>query len=255
MQIFTKRNPSAPPGFFACEAAGLHWLSASGGAPCARVVAHDETSLTVGYLQATGPTRDSAYAFGGALARTHDAAAPVWGAPPDGWRGPGYFGPLARPLTMSYAAHTTWGEFYADERLKPMLKAARTTLSADAVSDIKRVVKRCRAGVFDDGDSPARLHGDLWHGNLMWTADGVVLIDPAAHGGHRETDIAMLHLFGCPHLDAVVQGYQEVHPLTAGWTDRMALHQLYPLLAHVVLFGVGYAHQTQEAARKVLAMA
>lgn len=255
VQNFTKRNPSAPPGFFGCEAAGLQWLSAAHGAACVRVVEHGETFLTLGHLQAASPTHASAHAFGRALARTHDAAAPAWGAPPDGWRGPGYFGPLGRPLAMSYAAHATWGRFYAGERLKPMLKAARTVLSADAASDIKRVIKLCRAGAFDDDDSPARLHGDLWNGNLMWTTAGVVLIDPAAHGGHRETDLAMLHLFGCPHLDAIVEGYEEVHPLSPGWTDRIPLHQLYPLLAHVVLFGVGYAHQTHEAARKVLTIA
>lgn len=156
---------------------------------------------------------------------------------------------------MSCTTHRTWGRFYAEEHLKPMLKSARMTLSARAVHDIKGVIKRYRAGAFDDDDSPARLHGDLWNGNLMWTADGVVLIDPAAHGGHRESDIAMLHLFGCPHLDAVVEGYQDVQPLRPGWTDRIALHQLYPLLAHLVLFGTGYAYQTHAAARRAVAVA
>ena len=80
----------------------------------------------------------------------------------------------------------------------------------------------------------------------------VVLIDPAAQGGHRETDLAMLALFGCPHLDAVYDGYQSEQPLRAGWRDRVALHQLFPLLAHVALFGAGYAAQTRAAARGAL---
>ena len=83
----------------------------------------------------------------------------------------------------------------------------------------------------------------------MWTADGVVLIDPAAHGGHRETDLAMLALFGCPHFEAVLAGYQSARRCAPGWRDRVGLHQLYPLLAHVVLFGGGYAGQTLAAAR------
>lgn len=86
----------------------------------------------------------------------------------------------------------------------------------------------------------------------MWTPAGVVLIDPAAHGGHRETDLAMLALFGCPYLDAVIDGYQSQRPLRYGWRDRVGLHQLYPLLAHVVLFDGGYASQTGAAARSAL---
>ena len=85
----------------------------------------------------------------------------------------------------------------------------------------------------------------------MWTSDGTVLIDPAAHGGHRETDVAMLALFGCPYLADVVDGYQSVRPLAPGWQGRIGVHQLYPLLAHVVLFGAGYVRQTEAAARSV----
>ena len=82
----------------------------------------------------------------------------------------------------------------------------------------------------------------------MWTPDGVVLIDPAAHGGHRETDLAMLALFGCPYFDEVVEGYQDQRALRDGWRERVGLHQLYPLLAHVALFGGGYEGRTRRAA-------
>ena len=91
-------------------------------------------------------------------------------------------------------------------------------------------------------EPPARLHGDLWSGNVVWTADGAVLIDPAAHGGHRLTDLAMLELFGAPHLAEIRAGYAAVHPLPApgAWDDLVALHQVYPLGMHAVLFGGGY---------------
>jgi fructosamine-3-kinase len=133
-----------------------------------------------------------------------------------------------------------------------MAERAAPRLSAAGRIAVAGVIKRCAAGDFDTEDEPARLHGDLWSGNVIWTPDGAVLIDPAAHGGHRESDLAMLALFGCPYLDEVLAGYQAVRPLAVGWQRRIGLHQLYPLLAHVVLFGGGYGRQSEAAARSAL---
>ena len=255
MAEFVKRNPDAPTGFFACEATGLRWLSdVDGGARCAQVLAWDDTSLTLRRLESSPATVQAAIDFGRRLAITHDAGAAGFGAAPDGWTGPGFFGPLHHPLPMRLAAYDSWGRFYAAERLAPMLRRAAGSLSSGMYSMIQEVIRRCRAGDFDDDDRPARLHGDLWSGNVIWTPNGAVLIDPAAHGGHRESDLAMLALFGCAHLDAIYRGYQSVHPLARYWRDRVALHQLYPLLAHVALFGACYAHQTAAAARAVIAL-
>jgi fructosamine-3-kinase len=97
------------------------------------------------------------------------------------------------------------------------------------------------------------VHGDLWAGNVLWSGGRGWLIDPAAHGGHRETDLAMLALFGAPYLDAILRAYQAASPLADGWRDRVPLHQLHPLLVHVCLFGASYAGQLRAAARAALA--
>lgn len=84
----------------------------------------------------------------------------------------------------------------------------------------------------------------------MADPDGdAVLIDPAAHGGHREIDLAMLRLFGAPS-ERIFAAYSEAAPLADGATERVALWQLLPLLVHALLFGGGYGASAGEAARR-----
>jgi fructosamine-3-kinase len=100
---------------------------------------------------------------------------------------------------------------------------------------------------------PARIHGDLWSGNVHWAADGrAYLIDPAAHGGHRETDLAMLALFGAPQLDRILAAYDAAWPLSDGWRERVPLHQLHPVLVHAALFGGSYGARAGALARSLL---
>jgi fructosamine-3-kinase len=257
--VFRKARRGAPPGFFACEAAGLRWLAVRGGPRVARVLAVHDDALELEEVRETGPTPAAARAFGAALARMHDAGAPAFGAPPDGWSGDGFFGPLDQPLPLRAGAYDAWGRFYAECRLAQVAAnlRARGRLDADLADGLARVSEALTAGAWDDDERPARLHGDLWSGNVLWSADGAVLIDPAAHGGHRMTDLAMLELFGAPFLDQVRAGYHEVHPLPGDdvRAELVAVHQLYPLGMHAVLFGGGYVGGFARLVARVAALA
>jgi fructosamine-3-kinase len=249
IQVHRKQTRTAPAGYVAWEAAGLRWLSEavpSGGAPVVAVLDVGRDHLDLVRLTSTAPTASAARALGAGLARTHLAGAPSYGCGPEGYAGPGFFGPLSDPLPLELGHWTTWGEMYAEARVRPLVRLAHDegadTGPFDAVCD------RLLAGDFDTDDEPARLHGDLWSGNVMWTPEGAVLIDPAAHGGHRETDLALLALFGAPYLEEIRAGYAVVHPLAEGWVERVPLHQLHCLLVHAVLFGGGYGRRARAVA-------
>ncbi|WP_375399347.1 fructosamine kinase family protein [uncultured Amnibacterium sp.] len=249
---FTKRRAEAPPGFFEAEAAGLAWLAEAGGARVAGVLAVAPGRIDLEVLTAARPSAAHARQFGRALAATHDAGAAAFGVPPPGLDGPTYIG--NQGLTTRREGWPQWGAFYAAERVLPYARRAadRGSLGGGELRLVQQACERITAGDFDDDAAPARIHGDLWNGNVQWTADGAVLIDPAAHGGHRETDLAMLALFGCPHLDDVLAGYEQAHPLVDGWHDRIELHQLHPLAVHAASHGPTYAAPLIDAANSVL---
>ena len=247
-----KTRPHAPPDFFRTETAGLRWLAEAGGAACPEVLAVEDDCLVVAWVEGTRPTVEAAEQFGRALATTHTSGAPGFGTSSGN---DGYIGTLPLPNRDA----PTWPEFFATRRLLPYLKLAsdRGGISSTDADAVEQVVRRIVELAGPD-EPPARLHGDLWSGNLVWGLNALVwLIDPAAHGGHRETDLAMLSLFGCPHQARVVDAYQESTPLADGWEDRVALHQLFPLLVHACHFGrgsggTGYGARAGDTARRLL---
>ena len=252
--IFAKVAPGpdeAVAAAFTAEANGLRWLAEADGPPVPAVIGVSPELLVIELVEVKERTRTPAQAarqFGADLARMHAAGAPSLGAP---W--PGYIASL--PLDNSQAdGETDWGSWYARRRLLPYLRRARD----------KGALSRAEAGLVDSvidrigelagpPEPPSRIHGDLWWGNVVWSGGRGWLIDPAAHGGHRETDLAMLDLFSSPEQDEILKGYTETVPLADGWQSRVPLHQLHPLLVHVCLFGGGYTAQLAAVARAALA--
>jgi fructosamine-3-kinase len=239
---------------FAAEANGLRWLAeaalADGGAAAVpEVLGVDDSMLVIELLPPGRPSPRAAHDFGAGLARTHAAGAPAFGAP---WAG--FIASLPLDNTpLDDPGETDWGTWYAARRIVPYLRRARDsgTLTRGDTGLVESVIERI-GELAGPPEPPSRIHGDLWSGNVLWSGGRGWLIDPAAHGGHRETDLAMLALFGAPHLDAIVRGYTETAPLSGGWRAPVPLHQLHPLLVHCCLFGPSYAEQTSAAAHAAL---
>jgi fructosamine-3-kinase len=206
------------------------------------VIADLPELLVLEWVEPGDVTMAAAEAFGRELAATHRAGADTFGAPWDG-----FIGSLPQDNTLDDRDWATW---FVQRRLEPYLRMAqgRNALADADVAAVERALARVEQ---PPPEAPARLHGDLWPGNLLWAADGRVwLVDPAAHGGHRETDLAQLALFGAaPHLDRIRAAYQEVWPLADGWRERVPLHQLHLLLVHAALFGAAYRSAVMAAVR------
>ncbi|AKV55259.1 fructosamine kinase [Bifidobacterium actinocoloniiforme DSM 22766] len=261
-QTYRKTRGGAPTGFFECEGKGLQWLGQAqdhGGPRVVKVFGWGRDYLDIERVESAAPNPEAAYRFGARLANLHQAGAQWFGSAPDGYEGTCYFGPLQDPVPMDSGQWTDPATYLAEGRLRPMVRMGieRGALNESDMELTERVIDalpRLLAAAADD--KPARVHGDLWSGNVMWTADRgrseAVLIDPAAHGGHREEDLAMLHLFGMPYLSQIEDGYRSVHPLAAGFRERYTLWQLYPIAGHCVFFGGGYVSEYRSMCRSLL---
>jgi len=249
-RVFVKTNAHADPRMFACEAHGLEWLREAGAIRVPLVLAHDGSNrnetpfLVLERIASAPPAHDFDEQLGGRLARLHR-----FGAPAFGFEEPNFIGSLPQDNTPC----DTWPELYASRRLEPQVRAAidRGHAPPRWQRDFDRLFARL-ADLTGPPEPPARLHGDLWGGNVMPDERGEpCVIDPAVYGGHREVDLAMLRLFGGASPRCIA-AYDETWPLAHGHTDRVRLYQLYPLLVHVNLFGGGYVQSVESALRAYL---
>ena len=242
-EAFVKTRADAAAGEYAAEAAGLRWLAEPGGVRTPRVLEVDERHLALEWIAPGRLDAAGAEELGRGLAATHAAGARGFGDP--GFGGTAGFGSLRLPNERT----GDWPTFYGERRLRPLAGIARErgALSAEGIAAVERVCGRL-VSLCGTAEPPARLHGDLWSGNVMADSDGRPwLIDPSAYGGHREVDLAMLRLFGAPS-ERVFAAYEELAPLSAGWQERVELYQLLPLLVHALLFGGSYCAAAERVA-------
>ncbi|MDO4665399.1 MAG: fructosamine kinase family protein [Actinomycetaceae bacterium] len=344
---FAKTDPTNPD-LLALEAASLLWLRegmVEGGALVVPLSDVAPGRIRTTRVHEGAVTADAAYAFGRALAVTHATGAKSWGCPPEGWQGTGHMGRMRLDLPPNFTG--TWGQFFGEYRVLPCLKPARDngSMSAGDTKIVERLVDKIVSGTFDSpqpglvpAGKVARIHGDLWSGNVLWSqnrpewapataglgplpdlpseivqkleraargednghgesdhgddddfyhdgggaarsaryAGGAnvtyyedgggrprnvpdfapgpvgVLIDPAAQGGHAETDLAYLEVFGQPYLEQIYAGYASVSPFEPGIAQRRGIHQMHLLAVHAAIFGDHYGDATVSMALRYL---
>lgn len=246
--VFAKTRASAPPDFFAAEADGLNRLRRTGTVAVPEVLAAEPDVLLLQWIEPGSPSAAQAERLGRELAALHDTPAPHYGT-----TGPLYLGPVPLPAPDPPVTDPAgWSTFHVEHRLLPLLRLA-VDRGHLAPADSRAVEEACARlpELAGPPQPPAVVHGDLWSGNILWSTDRPWLIDPCAQGGHPETDLAFLELFGAPHLDRLLAAYAEARPLP-GRAARVPLHQLQHLLVHAALFGGGYGVRSGAAARAAL---
>jgi fructosamine-3-kinase len=233
---FVKTRADVPPDEYESEAAALRWLAEPHSVNVPEVLGYSERILAIEWIDAGRLSAAGAERLGRGLAAMHAAGADSFGGPR-----PLRIGRLELPNDPS----GDWPSFYAECRLLPLANA----LDSSGREAVERVCERIDE-LAGPQEPPARLHGDLWGGNVLADADGEGwLIDPVAYGGHREVDLAMLELFGAPS-PRLLDAYHEASPPADGHEERVGLWQLFPLLVHAALFGGHYRASAERMARR-----
>lgn len=235
--VFLKTRPSTPANFYAREAAGLRALRATSTIPVPEVLRESSAGLILRWIDHEEAPQGREYStgaedFGRSLADLHAHTGPHFGsidALPYGYLG---------LVALDLSPEGDWSTSYLQRRVLPLGRAAVAVhrLDPTALSLIEGLIDRDRE-VCGPPEPPVMVHGDLWSGNRVIAGDGRHwLVDPSAHFGHREGDLALMRLLG-GFAEATFAAYMEASPLAPGWQRRIGLHQLVPLLVNTVMRG------------------
>jgi protein-ribulosamine 3-kinase len=242
---FVKWNQGDHAGMFETEARGLDLLRAPGVLHIPVVHGYGERPggayLVLEFIQAGPPVPQYWADFGQRLAQLHRQTAPQHGLDFDNYIG-------ALPQKNEYRDNGVL--FFIENRLQ--VQAGRALyegkITTALYEQLQAFFERL-PGMLPD-EAPALLHGDLWSGNVMTGTDGqVVLVDPSAHYGLRESELAFTTMFG-GFDESFYAAYAEAFPLEPGFAERIPIYNLYPLLVHVNLFGGGYLTAVERVLRR-----
>jgi protein-ribulosamine 3-kinase len=235
-RFFLKTNSNPPAEMFIREAEGLEALSVTGGPRVPKPFFVGEDFLLLEDLS-PGPQAAGYWsAFGQQIAVLHNHTNTHFGFTHDNYIG-------------STPQQNPWVEdgvrFFAEQRLifQARLANQRGLLGSSDLTGVERLA--ARLAEFIPTQPASLIHGDLWSGNALTDENGnPAIIDPAAHYGWAEADLAMTNLFGS-FPGEFYRAYQEVRPLDDGYRERFGLYNLYHLLNHLNLFGGSYLGQVR----------
>lgn len=235
--LVLKVKLDAPPDMFVREAEGLAALSDANGPPVPAVYLTGPDFILLEDLRPAPAMPGYWEAFGQQLAALHLTTHPCYGFAHDN-----YCGETSQPNPWTESGH----EFFAEHRLRHQARLARDRERLNR-PDLRRLESVCeRLPDLVPPQSPALIHGDLWGGNAVTGPRGEpALIDPAAHFGWAEAELAMTLLFG-GFPNAFYDAYAASYPLPPGWRGRADLYNLYHLLNHLNVFGASYLTRVQD---------
>ncbi len=235
-KFFVKLNVAGCSDMFAAEFSGLEEIARSQTVRVPEPIEHgviaDKSFLVIEWLELGGARDDQQ--FGKQLAAMHEVRADQ-----HGWHRDNTIG----RTPQSNEQHRDWITFFRTQRLEIQFQLAEKNGYTNLVNPGRELADKLQEFFNEYLPHPSLLHGDLWGGNASALADGTpVIFDPAIYYGDRETDLAMMELFG-GFSKRCFDAYREVLPLDSGYEQRKVLYQLYHVLNHANLFGGGYARQ------------
>ncbi|GGZ29470.1 aminoglycoside phosphotransferase [Echinicola pacifica] len=203
----------------------------------------DQNYILIEWIHGGYPNENYWFDLGRGLAELHIATAPQFGLEEDNY---------IAILPQKNNFHPSWSEFYTEERLEPMIGKAYYDGLVNKAFYKKFQTIYPKLEALMPKEKPALLHGDLWSGNVIVNKKGhPCLIDPAVYYGHREMDLAFSKLFGGFRTE-FYEAYNDVFPLEPGFEERADIHNLYPLLVHLNLFGLSYLPGIKKVVNKYL---